>query len=234
MIALIPARIGSNGVPLKNLRDLGGYPLLAWSVAAARILGYNAFVSSDSEDILEVSKKYEAIPHLRKSGGDDISTDIDVVKDLLLKEKASEIIYLRPTTPFRNPVRLKRAVELWESVAGFDCLCSGDFLSESADKLMKKGKDMGKLIPYNDNIDIANIHNPRQSATETFQTNGVIDIFKTNKVSEGVLWGIEWFGFVTPNIIEIDTEEDLEYANWWINRNGHPLLDYMRAIYGKT
>jgi len=242
VITLIPARIGSKDVPLKNLRDLGGYPLLAWSIAAGRLLGYPVVVSSDSDEILGITNKYSGTRHKRANGGSDIQTDIEVVADFIRAGLNrlwgyNEIIYLRPTTPFRNPVLLKKAVDVWNSNPGYSSLCSGHILSESADKYLKRGIYRGSVgyfdsvVPYNDNIKLEDIHNPRQFFTETIQGNGVIDIFKTGKVAEGVLWGKDVLGFLTPKTIEIDTEEDLEYCNWLAAKKGHPLLDYMRAIW---
>ena len=231
MVTLIPARIGSKGVPLKNLCDLGGYPLLAWSIAAARLLGYDMFVSTDSADIQQVAKKYGCPAYiLTARGHKDNSTDIDVVADFLTKKKADEIIYLRPTTPFRNPVVLQDALDWWKS-GDYDSLCSCHILTESADKYLKRGEsDM--VVPYNPNIKLKDIHHPHQQLTETIKTNGVIDIFRTNRISGGVLLGENMFGFLTPPVIEIDEPEELFYANEWLNRHGHPLFDYLKAVYG--
>lgn len=239
MICLIPARIGSKGVPLKNLRDLGGYPLLAWSIAAGRVLGYQVIVSTDSNDIGRLEYKYFFDVHYRKEVGDN-QADIEVVTDVIKKYRDNEIIYLRPTTPLRNPVLLKEAVATWGNCKA-DSLCSGHILPESADKYFKWDKwwryqpNEGiyqQVVPYNDNIKLNELHKPNQQCTQTIKGNGVIDIFRTDNVKDGILWGEDMLGFITPPTVEIDTEEDLEYCQWLVDKKGHPLLDYLKAVYG--
>jgi CMP-N-acetylneuraminic acid synthetase len=225
MVILIPSRIGSKG-------DLGGYPLLAWSIAAARLLGYPAFVSTDNEDIQAVAKKYGCPAFiLTNRGHKDNSTDIDVVADFLTQKKADEIIYLRPTTPFRNPVLLLDALDWWKS-GDYDSLCSIQHLDEPASKYLKFSGAFSLVSPLLYSVKLNDIHNPRQNQPNSFRTNGVIDIFKTGKISEGIIWGEKMFGYQTEPTPEIDTEEDLSYCRYLVARNGHPILDYMRAVYG--
>ena len=232
MVTLIPARIGSKGVPLKNLCDLGGYPLLAWSIAAARLLGYDMFVSTDSADIQQVAKKYGCPAFiLTARGHKDNSTDIDVVADFLTVRKTDEIIYLRPTTPFRNPVLLEDAVDWWKE-SGYDSLCSIQCLDEPAGKYLKLAGASSLAVPLLDGVKLNDIHNPRQYQPDSFRTNGVIDIFRTHRVKDGIIWGEKMFGYQTEPTPEIDTEEDLDYCRYLVAKNGHPLLDYMKAVYG--
>jgi len=68
IIALIPARGGSKSIPKKNIIDVGGYPLIAYSIAAAKLSNLidRIIVSTDSKEISEISKKYGAeVPFLR-------------------------------------------------------------------------------------------------------------------------------------------------------------------------
>ena len=120
IVALIPARAGSKGLPGKNIRPLGGHSLLAWSIAACLKTKAidRVIVSTDSEDYatLALSLGAEA-PFLRPveiSG--DRATDYEFVLHAMnwLKENSTEptiIVHIRPTTPFRDPVMMDRAIE---------------------------------------------------------------------------------------------------------------------------
>ena len=120
IMAVVPARSGSKGVPNKNIRELSGKPLLAYSIVAAQKASLidRIIVSTDSDEYAFLAKEYRAeIPFLRPSEyADDKSTDYDFVKHLLdwLADNENTlpeyIVHLRPTTPFRNPVVLDDAI----------------------------------------------------------------------------------------------------------------------------
>ncbi|PYR99017.1 MAG: cytidylyltransferase, partial [Acidobacteria bacterium] len=121
VFALIPARGGSKGVPKKNIKLLGGYPLIAYSIAAAKLcpLVDRIVVSTDSEDIANISKKYGAdVPFLRPA---ELATDSSPDRDFILHALAyferqerntpEYIVHLRPTTPLRDPALMAEAIE---------------------------------------------------------------------------------------------------------------------------
>ena len=118
VLAIIPARGGSKSIPRKNIIDVAGKPLIAWTIEAAlksrditRVI-----VSSDDEEILAVSKKYGAEPIKRPSElAADNSTSEPVILHaldyLLEKEKYSPelVVYLQPTSPLRTAEDIDRA-----------------------------------------------------------------------------------------------------------------------------
>jgi len=116
ILALIPARGGSKSVPKKNIRQVGGKPLLAYSIGhgleAKRI--DRVIVSTDSEEIAEIARFYGAeAPFIRPPElAQDYSLDIDFYRHALewLREHEGyvpdAVINLRPTTPVRNPAVL--------------------------------------------------------------------------------------------------------------------------------
>jgi CMP-N,N'-diacetyllegionaminic acid synthase len=119
-VALIPARAGSQRVPGKNVRELAGHPLLAYSIAAARLAEvFDAIVvSTDSEEIAAVAERYGAeVPSLRpEEMATSTSPDIDWVRHTIaeLGSNAREFeifSILRPTSPFRGPETIRRACE---------------------------------------------------------------------------------------------------------------------------
>ena len=115
VVALIPARGGSKGVPKKNIAPLGGHPLIAYSIAAAARCPDIArvIVSTDAPDIAECARAYGAeTPFLRPAPlAQDGSTDLDVVVHALEWLAAHEglrpelLVLLRPTTPLRDPAQ---------------------------------------------------------------------------------------------------------------------------------
>lgn len=118
VVALVPARAGSKRVPGKNVRPLGGHPLLAYTIAAARASGvFDAIVvSTDSPAIADVARHYGAeVPFLRPSAmAGDLSPDIEWVADALERLDALDREFecfslLRPTSPFRQADTIRRA-----------------------------------------------------------------------------------------------------------------------------
>lgn len=118
VVALIPARVGSKRVPGKNVRVLGGHPLIAYTIApaiASRVFD-RVIVSTDSEEIASIARHYGAeVPFLRPAEfAGDHSPDIEWVEYTLriLSEQGSPydaFSLLRPTSPFRRPDTLQRA-----------------------------------------------------------------------------------------------------------------------------
>jgi CMP-N,N'-diacetyllegionaminic acid synthase len=119
-VALIPARAGSQRVPGKNVRELAGHPLIAYTIAAARLSDvFDAVVvSTDSEEIAAVAERYGAeVPGLRpEEMASATSPDIEWLRHTLAELSAGgrdfEIFsLLRPTSPFRGPGTIRRAFE---------------------------------------------------------------------------------------------------------------------------
>lgn len=122
----MPARAGSERVPGKNVRELAGHPLVAYSIAAARDSGlFEAIVvSTDSEEIADVARRYGAeVPSLRPPEiATATSPDIEWVRHMLgVLEQAGRAFdvfsLLRPTSPFRGADTIRRA---WERFVSFD------------------------------------------------------------------------------------------------------------------
>jgi len=115
---LIPARGGSQRVPGKNVRELAGHPLIAYSIAAARASErFDAvIVSTDSEEIAEMATRYGAeVPGLRpaeiaSSTSPDIEWVRHVLGDLTAEGREPDLFsILRPTSPFRGADTILRA-----------------------------------------------------------------------------------------------------------------------------
>ncbi len=128
VVALIPARGGSKGLPRKNLLPLGGKPLIAWTIEAANKAPEidHVVVSTDSEEIADIARKYGAdVPFLRPAAlATDRANSIDVVLHTLDQleaqgESIGYIILLQPTSPLRTQDDIRR---------GFAVFDQGDFV----------------------------------------------------------------------------------------------------------
>lgn len=117
-IAIIPARGGSKGVPKKNIKLLNEKPLIAYTIEAAKQakLFERVVVSTDSEEIAEVSKQYGAeVPFLRPAelSGDNVSSDDVILHALQFFEdkgkKYDFVCKLQPTSPLRTSEHIKEA-----------------------------------------------------------------------------------------------------------------------------
>ena len=119
ILCVIPVRGGSRGLPGKNIRMLGGHPLVAWTIQAAleAEADLHVVVSTDSEEIAEVARRYGAdVPGLRPAelARDETPTE-PVVEHALAAERAAgvepeAVMLLQATSPLRLPGTLDRAV----------------------------------------------------------------------------------------------------------------------------
>lgn len=125
-IAIITARGGSKRIPKKNIRDFCGKPIIAYSIEAAlkSELFDEVMVSTDSEEIAEISKQYGAkVPFMRSAAtSNDFATTADVLSEVLNEYKSRGQIYetamcLYPTAPFVTAERLKDAASMFYSTS---------------------------------------------------------------------------------------------------------------------
>lgn len=229
VVAVIPARSGSKGVPDKNIKLLAGHPLITYSIAAARLTVSidRIIVSTDSEEYANIARKYGVeVPFLRPDEiSGDTSTDYDFVRHLLDWMLYNEgnlpkyLVHLRPTTPLRNVTYIEAAIERIKRANYATALRSVHEMSESAYKAFEI--EGGCLKSFGSNsfaLDIAN--DPRQRFKKTYQANGYVDVIKTEYVIENKkLHGDHVLAFVTPHVIEIDTAEDFDYLEYQVVKN---------------
>lgn len=126
-LCIIPARGGSKRIPRKNIKDFLGKPIIAYSIEIAQESGLfdEIMVSTDDEEIAEISRKYGAqVPSMRsEKNSDDFSVLADVVDEVLgyysgLKVEFNHVCCILPTAPLIQIIELKRA---------FSTLISYDF-----------------------------------------------------------------------------------------------------------
>lgn len=125
-LAVITARGGSKRIPCKNIKEFCGKPIIAYSIRAAIESGIFdvVMVSTDSEEIAEISRKYGAtIPFMRSViTSDDYATTMDVVKEVINEfENRGEVfdtcVCIYPTAPFVDATKLRTAIERYYDTA---------------------------------------------------------------------------------------------------------------------
>ncbi len=195
ILALIPARGGSKGIPRKNIRPFAGHPLIAYSIAAglqARTVT-RVVVSTDDEEIAEVARGHGAeVPFLRPAElAQDRTADLPVFQHALnwLVEhedyRPQVVVHLRPTTPIRSPDLVDRAVDLLlahpeaNSVRGITLAHQPPFkmwLMDGEDKPIHPLLTVpGIAEPYN---------SPRQILPTVYTHTGLIDIIRPTTILE--------------------------------------------------
>jgi CMP-N,N'-diacetyllegionaminic acid synthase len=218
IVALIPARAGSKGVPHKNIRELGGHSLIAWSIAACRASASidRIIVSTDSEEYAKISKKEGAeVPFLRPIEiAGDRSTDYEFIKHALdwLLQNSSEpdyIVHIRPTTPFRDPALIDQAVAAFIHNTHVTAMRSVHPMSESAYKTFEisPGGQLKRVGSGSTELDAAN--NARQQFPTTYIANGYVDVLSTAFIRKmQLIHGNHVLPFITPVVNEVDTADD--------------------------
>jgi len=229
VVAIIPARSGSKGLPDKNIKILAGRPLLAYSIAAAQLAVniQRTIVSTDSEHYASIAREYGAeVPFLRPveiSG--DASSDYEFVKHALDWMKENEgyqpeyLVHLRPTTPLREPRYIDAAIERIKQVSCTTALRSVHEMAESTYKTFEiKNGFLNCVCTGSWDIEAAGL--PRQRYKKTYEGNGYVDIMKSAYVlNNHKVYGDQVIAYVTPRVFEADTIEDFDYLKYQIEKD---------------
>jgi CMP-N,N'-diacetyllegionaminic acid synthase len=229
VIALIPARSGSKGVPNKNTRHVGGHALIEWSISACKKSKHidRVIVSTDSIEYQTMCRNFGAeVPFLRPAEiSGDRSTDYEFVLHALdwLSANGGEpdyIVHIRPTTPLRAPELIDAAIESFLNAgARATALRSVHEMAESAYKTFEIGLNgqLKSLGSANTALDAAN--NARQGFPKTYIANGYVDVLSTAFIRQHqLLHGDHVIPFVTPTALEVDVEDDFNLIEYQLTR----------------
>lgn len=192
VLALIPARGGSKGIPRKNLRDFAGAPLIAYSIAAAKQAEWvtRVIVSTDDPEIADVARAWGAeVPFMRPAQfAQDDSTDLPVFVHALKWLHENEgyqpdiVIQLRPTSPVRPLGLLDQAIELLLKHPEADCVRGVVPSGQNPYKMWKINPE-GQLEPLLTLENLPESYNaPRQALPPTFWQTGHIDAIRTKTI----------------------------------------------------
>lgn len=223
VLAIIPARGGSKGIPRKNIRDFSGYPLIAWSIAAAKQSTFvtRVIVSTDDAEIAAVAREWGAeTPFLRPAEfAQDKTTDLPVFEHALKwlaeneKYHPDVVVQLRPTSPIRPTGLVDAAVRILLEHAEADSVRGIVPAGQNPHKMWRlpAGKDgpMQNLLavegieePYNA---------PRQILPDIYWQTGHIDAIRPAAILNGSMSGRK----VYPLMIDPDYTVDIDNLRDW-------------------
>lgn len=225
VLAVIPARSGSKSVPHKNIREIGGKPMLAYSIEHARESKYinRIILSTDSPRYAEIGEKYGAeIPFIRpEQYATDTALDIEVFFHCLtfLKEKEEYIpdivVQLRPTYPIRNVEDIDHMIELLLRNKQADSARSIAPAKEIPYKMWHMD-EQGVLSPVM--TQIPECYNmPRQQLPKVYYQNACIDVVRGRVILEEYsMSGKRILGYEMNKNYDIDTEEEFIKAEEYL------------------
>ncbi|MBF0195205.1 MAG: acylneuraminate cytidylyltransferase family protein [Magnetococcales bacterium] len=219
-LALIPARGGSKGIPRKNILEIGGKPLIAYSIEQA-LKAKNiqrVIVSTDDSEIMDIAQAFGAeVPFRRPAEyAQDDSLDIDVVRHTLAWIKQEEnkqpdaVVYLYPTTPIRRIPTIDRAIEHFYAHPEADSMRSIKMAEHSPYKMWNI--DGNYLTPVVRLPGIPEPHNvSRQLLPKAYLQTGYIDIVRSKTVLEqNSMLGSQILSYIIDEPVpEIDYHEHI-------------------------
>jgi len=214
-LAVIPARGGSKRLPGKNILDLCGKPIIAWSIEAGLNSSYidKVVVSSDDDDILETAKRYKAeIIKRPKQLASDTTPSFDVVKHAIDNlESYDYVVLLQPTSPLRNNHHINKAIEFLEEKKADSIIsvCEVDH-SPLWSNTLQEDCSMNTFIKEEV------IKKRSQDLEKYYRLNGAIYICEINKFlkEREFFLGENVYAFIMnrEHSIDIDEKIDLEFA----------------------
>lgn len=235
-VAVITARGGSKGLPGKNIIDLGGKPLLAYTVEAALAARSidRVVVSTDYEDIAEVGRRFGAeVPFLRPAAlASDTAHSPDVVEHAVdFLEKAEGVrfdvaVMLQPTSPYRTADHIDAAAQAFFA-CGLDSLISVKHQDYPPWWMFKlDGPRLATAVPWEDGVNVFNLE--RQQFPKVYRPNGATYFtWRRYLADSGNIVNPDSCGHYVMDMIDsvdIDTPVDLAVARAllpdWKRRHG--------------
>lgn len=219
ILAIIPARAGSKGLPSKNSKVLNGKPLIAWTIEASLKSKYidETIMSTDCEQIAAIAKKYGAqVPFLRPQElAQDDSRSIDAVYHTLeelekIKVKYDVVVFMQPTSPLRTEKHIDEALEILfkKEAKGIVSMCK-----------CEKSPVWSNMIPEDGSIKdfIKNEFNniSRQQTPDYYRINGAIYIAYIDYLRENdAYFGDKSYVYKmdSDSSTDIDTIRDFQLA----------------------
>ncbi len=226
IMALIPARGGSKGIKRKNIRELCGKPLIAYSIIAAKESKYidEVFVSTEDLEIAEIAGEYGALlPCLRPMRlAEDTSKTLDVVlhavENFVDREAYDALVLLQPTQPLRTAEDIDGAIAFFYQHNRMDLVSISEV--EDSPILMRyidENGNMKKLLSMGSTV-------RRQEMPKYYRVNGAIYINAMEKIDNDVSFNDNKLGFIMnkSHSVDIDEEKDMCIARYYLEKlNGN-------------
>ena len=238
VLVIIPARGGSKGIPGKNIRDFSGYPLVAWSIAAAKQSDAvtRVIVSTDDEKIAAVAREYGAeTPFLRPAEfAQDLSTDLPLFEHALhwLAEHENYhpdvVIQLRPTSPIRPKNIVDDAVRILLQHPDADSVRGVVPAGQNPHKMWRLPS--GEQGPMKNLLAVEGVDEPynapRQILPNIFWQTGHIDAIRPAAILGGSMSGKTIFPLLIDSkfTVDLDNLNDWKRAEWQVAFGGLELI----------
>ncbi|AXH14491.1 N-acylneuraminate cytidylyltransferase [Malaciobacter mytili LMG 24559] len=224
MIAIVPARGGSKGLPGKNIKDLCGKPMIAYTIEEALKSKYitEVIISTDCKEIEEIAIKYGAkSPFLRPSFlASDTALAIDnyiYTIDRLNKDfnyNIKDFVVLQPTSPLRKKEDIDGAIELFKNKKAHSVI---SYTEEHHPLQWHKYINEDGTF---ENIFKDTIQN-RQEIKKSYYPNGAVFVFNYDLIKAGKYFSDNSYAYIMPRnrSIDVDTIEDFMYIEYLLKGN---------------
>ena len=216
-ICIIPARSGSKGLKDKNIKDLCGKPLMAYTIETAieSKLFDCIMVSTDSEQYAEIAKKYGAeVPFLRSDTlASDKASSWDVVREVLnnyslLGKTFDNVFLLQPTSPLRKTIHIQKAFKTFnEKKATYLVgVCETDHSPLWCNTIPED-------LSLDGFIDKKVLETPRQALPKYYRINGAIYIIKTDYLlsAKKIEFDEGSFAYIMDKKHSVDIDDELDF-----------------------
>lgn len=223
VLAIIPARGGSKGLPGKNIKMLAGQPLLAWTIEAARKSAYidRLILSSDDPEIIRVAKDFGCeVPFVRPKelAADDTPGISPVLHALSLLPGYDYVALLQPTSPLRLAEDIDACLERCHHAQAPACVS----VTQAAQSpyWMYKFETGDRLTPF---LADASRFARRQDLPAAYALNGAVYVGRVESVlADQTFLGPETVGQVMPEArsADIDGERDFAWIEFLLTRKG--------------
>jgi N-acylneuraminate cytidylyltransferase len=192
ILGVIPARGGSKEIPRKNIKDIAGRPLFAWTIEAAKRskLLDRFIVSTEDKEIAGVAKRYgaEVLERPPEFAGDEV-TGLELLQHVISLIDADTIVLLQPTSPIRDNGLIDRCIAKFKET-GADNLATG-FIC--------------KFTEYGTNT------KRRQDIKGFFYDDGSVYVIKAGLIKKGKLFGRKMVKVQTSREENIDVDDEFDF-----------------------
>jgi len=226
VLAVIPARGGSKGLPQKNVLPVNGRPLLAWTVDAAHAAQSidRVVLSSDDEHIIETALGLGCEAPFRRPAAlaTDEASSIDVVLHALDQVPGHDVVVLlQPTSPLRTAEDIDAACRIFEATGAPSCVSVSPV--EQSPYWMYQVDDRGRLRAL---IDTPFRTNQRQGLPPVYIPNGAVYVADVQRLRESrslLVEGTAAYVMPIDRSLDIDTADDLDaFRRIVTQRDGKP------------
>lgn len=221
ILAIVPARAGSKGIINKNIKDVAGKPLIAWTILEAKKSRYidRLIVSSEDSEIISVAKRWGCeAPFVRPAelAKDDTPGVEPVLHAIDNLPRYDYVVLLQPTSPLRVATDIDNCIELCLERSAPVCVSITE--ARKAPYLMYSLREGGGIVPI---INSEKRYTRRQDYPKTYEVNGAVYVARLDWLKENKEFLLEkTIGYVMPRgrSLDVDTEMDLLIADFMLRR----------------